>query len=552
MTSSIEDIISYLNMKSNLDLNPSNYDAIMYKRMKTSNLLCHSEKVKEEYKKKGKDLPHQAHIAITGSDMDLFPSLYIRSYQSDDSSIWLQDGRVPEWQDDRVTKLKSFYYMTVPVTLYSKNFEYGDASKEVKDKFGSQDTKTVDMSVVLSKRKSGDFQLEIGHATKSDPLIKDFRKMFIEDDILVIAKEKKQSKYSAFIIRQKDDNNQFDDKPIFRCSKDNSTKVTMDSFHSERRSDGKNIIYYGAPGTGKSYEVNEAVKKAYPNYEVAKGNDYVFRVSLYPEYSYSDFVGQHMPRSNNKHEIEYPFVSGPFTQALEKAYDNPDKEVYLIVEEMSRANAAAVFGDLFQLLDRENGSSEYPINNEDIAREVYGPSKHKVTIPSNMTILGTVNTNDQNVFVMDTAFKRRFEWKYIPIDKGADSNEFVNPKIDIGEGNIKEWKDIYQTLNSFIVDKNDLGLSEDKQIGPFFIKFEDADSNKAHELFQDKLLQYLWEDINAAADVMDSSKKSLFQDNISSFSMLYKKFGDKEKVFSDALLNELGEKEKDNANKSAD
>lgn len=309
-----------------------------------------------------------------------------------------------------------------------------------------------------------------------------------------------------------------------------------------RKANGTNIIYYGAPGTGKSYEVNNIIKEKYSDYDASAQNDNVFRVTLHPEYAYSDFVGQLLPYNDNGH-VDYRFIPGIFTNALSQAYWHPDKDVFLVLEEMSRANVAAVFGDLFQLLDRKNGSSEYAINNEEIAKIVYKDPKHKVIIPSNMTIFGTVNTSDQNVFVMDTAFKRRFDWKYISTDAGADSDDFKNnnnPKINIGDDTIVTWKTLYQALNRFIV--GDLGLSEDKQIGPYFIKFEDADPATAHELVRDKLLQYLWEDINSTAMEMYTSSNRLFEDRdkISSFSDLYNKFGKKEKVFSDSFIKSLG------------
>lgn len=530
MVSSIADVISAINKISHLDLNSNDYDAVICRVMRQSNLVKHNGKH-----------THQSHIAITGDAMDLFPAIWIRNYQSNNGNS--QVG------------VKSFYYLVLPVTLYKENIKYSQSNEiDLKD-FKNEDTVTTYMSVKLSLRATESRQIELGNTTQSKPLFKKFRSIFQENDILIIAKEKQRLKYCAFIIRAADNSSDTFGNHFFYNSKGNSTEVNVNEFEdANAKYDGKNVIYYGAPGTGKSYEVNDVVANVYPNYEVAEGNDCVFRVSLYPEYSYSDFVGQYMPR-NNKHEIEYQFIPGPFTQALKKAVEKPNKEVYLIVEEMSRANVATVFGDIFQLLDRKDGFSEYPINNGDIAKEVYGDSNHKIVIPDNMTIIGTVNTNDQNVFVMDTAFKRRFEWKYVPIDNGVKSDEFKNennPVIDIGDGITKEWKDIYQTLNSFIVDKNELGLSEDKQIGPFFIKFEGVDSDKAHELVQDKLLQYLWEDINAAADVMDSSKEELFQNDISSFSMLYEKFGEKKKVFSDEFLKKLEEKEKkDNADKSA-
>ena len=309
---------------------------------------------------------------------------------------------------------------------------------------------------------------------------------------------------------------------------------------------GANIIYYGAPGTGKSHKLDELIKKENTN---------TFRVTLHPEYTYSDFVGQLLPVSkkandgNDKYTVSYEFVPGIFTISLKEAINNPDRSVYLILEELSRANVAAVFGDLFQLLDRKNGISEYPIDNPDISKIVYGKANtdqdtyKKIYIPNNLSILATVNTSDQNVYPMDTAFKRRFEWRYVSTDYGSNSEDFKdnnNPTIDVGNNIRVTWDNLYKGLNSFIV--GELGLNEDKQIGPYFIKFEGANGDKAHDLVKDKLLQYLWEDINKVANTMSGTGSSLFlgKQTIPSFSELYTRFSDRKQVFSDIFLDKLG------------
>lgn len=309
---------------------------------------------------------------------------------------------------------------------------------------------------------------------------------------------------------------------------------------SKEKHIGKNIIYYGAPGTGKSYIINKNIENICSN-----PSELVFRTTLFPDYSYTDFIGQILPQKN-KDSIDYKFTPGIFTLALKKAVDCPDEHVFLVLEELSRANSAAVFGDIFQLLDRKDGTSEYSINNLDIAEYVYGEKNKKIIIPSNMSVYCTVNTGDQNVYPMDTAFKRRFEWRYVSTEFSleTDSN-FIdnnNPKIDIGEGIKPTWKLLYQSLNKFIV--VDLGLNEDKQIGPYFIRFEKNDDASAHKLVQDKLLQYLWNDINNAAIAMHSTSTNLFlgKDKIPSFSSLYTKFSKKEKIFSPQFLEYIKSK----------
>ncbi|MCK1229538.1 AAA family ATPase [Streptococcus uberis] len=314
-----------------------------------------------------------------------------------------------------------------------------------------------------------------------------------------------------------------------------------------------NLIFSGAPGTGKSYNVSKLVKEYYPDFENEENeqSQFVFRTTLHPEYTYSDFVGQIMPVTKDD-KIDYDFIPGVFTRALEKAisFEQTNQKVFLILEELSRANVASVFGDLFQLLDRKNGKSEYPISNSLIAKEVFhsGPLKNedgsinkeneklqnkKIYLPPNLYILCTVNTSDQNVFVMDTAFKRRFDWIPVLTDpvKNLKTGDYINnPEITIDGVKLK-WCEFYPILNNYITSK--MGLSEDKQIGQFFIKFDDNSSTEVVQtLLKNKLLQYLWDDVENAA-----YSKKLFE-GITSFSELYKKFGVTQ-IFNAELITAL-------------
>jgi hypothetical protein len=299
----------------------------------------------------------------------------------------------------------------------------------------------------------------------------------------------------------------------------------------------KNLISYGAPGTGKSYAINKLVKQYYPNFEDDTHEDskYVFRTTLHKEYMYSDFVGQILPKVNGTN-VTYDFIPGIFTLALDEAYNVPDNNIYLILEELSRADVAAVFGDLFQLLDRKkDGESEYQISNPNISKYLNRnntaltddeKAKKKFSIPANLHIYCTVNTNDQNVFVMDTAFKRRFEWQYVSTEPAADeeTGEELNNPIILIDNNEISWWEFYTKLNNYITSV--LKLSEDKQIGQFFIQFTDNDIRNK-DLIKNKLLQYLWEDVAKNT----YSNESLFDNKITSFSQLYQKFEQGENVF---------------------
>ena len=299
--------------------------------------------------------------------------------------------------------------------------------------------------------------------------------------------------------------------------------------------DETQLVYYGAPGTGKSYCVDKIIRKKVDETQI-------FRTTFYSEYSYEDFTGQLLPIVK-KDIITYEFQPGVFTNALKRAYMDLAKPVYLIIEEMSRGNVASVFGDIFQLLDRNSiGVSRYPIRNSIIANEIAQVDSDIIKLPSNFHIIGTVNISDQNVTPMDTAFKRRFDWRYVSVmpvknEKGIDIEEDnVLLNLKIGESNDEvRWHEFYLKLDKFITDRNNgLGLSEDKQIGQFFIKFSTKmSSDTIAEKVQNKLMQFLWYDVEEAAY---ANNVKLFKDEISSYSDLSRELKRDKQVFSEAFI----------------
>ena len=311
------------------------------------------------------------------------------------------------------------------------------------------------------------------------------------------------------------------------------------------------VMYYGAPGTGKSYSIASLIKKSYPGYTEYDDNPYVFRTTIYRDYSYYDFVGNIMPVTKEG-KVSYEFVPGIFTTALCAALRTQDRniDVYLILEEMSRGDIASIFGDIFQLLDRDNtGKSMYGINNKSIYEYLIlnGVIKagHKIIIPSNLHIIGTVNTSDQNVNVIDTAFKRRFDFKYIGVDPihvyGKDDEYVNNFDIQFTDTDTYEWVKLYQAINHIII--NDLGLAEDKQLGPFFLKDKgDDDANRKQvadanrKQVADKLLHYLWQDVERVS----YTGASLFDDSIKSFGQLYSTFKNKKNILSESVKQVYG------------
>ena len=320
----------------------------------------------------------------------------------------------------------------------------------------------------------------------------------------------------------------------------------------EKRQHPLQEMFYGAPGTGKSYSIASLIKKSYPGYTEYDDNPYVFRTTIYRDYSYFDFVGNIMPVTKEG-KVSYEFVPGIFTTALCTALRTQDRniDVYLILEEMSRGDIASIFGDIFQLLDRDDtGKSMYGINNKSIYEYLIlnGVIKagHKIIIPSNLHIIGTVNTSDQNVNVIDTAFKRRFDFKYIGVDPihvdGKDDEYVNNFDIQFTDTDTYEWVKLYQAINHIII--NDLGLAEDKQLGPFFLKDkgnDDANKDKSNddanrEQVADKLLHYLWQDVERVS----YTGASLFDDSIKSFSQLYSTFKNKKNILSESVKQAYG------------
>ena len=262
---------------------------------------------------------------------------------------------------------------------------------------------------------------------------------------------------------------------------------------------GENILLYGVPGSGKS----QYIKDNYPADE-----KYKERVVFHPDYTYSDFVGQILPRVKGKN-LEYEFTPGPFTKILRKAYEDPENSYYLIIEEINRGNAPAIFGEIFQLLDRKNdeaddptkiGESEYEITNADVAREVYGDENRKVGIPSNLWILATMNTSDQNVFTLDTAFQRRWHMQQIPNVFKEDHAFADTPIMDTSV----TWRAFNETINDIIITKNPMSSTEDKRLGTYFIKAQDLQTDS--KAFPEKVIKYLWD------DAVKFSRDTIFRD----------------------------------------
>jgi len=257
----------------------------------------------------------------------------------------------------------------------------------------------------------------------------------------------------------------------------------------------KNIIYYGAPGTGKSNKVKELVQGREERTE---------RVTFHPEYDYSSFVGGYKPTMEGK-DIRYEFVPQAFTKIYCDAWNSlslgENIDFYLVIEEINRGNCAEIFGDIFQLLDR---NSEYDISPSKELKEFlldekkglydkeFGLKGDKLKLPPNLNILATMNTSDQSLFPMDSAFKRRWDWEYIPINyEFSENNQSSKYKVKITDKLSFSWLSFIKSVNDYVKHNDNLGM--DKCIGNYFIK--PVDEFIELETFINKAIFYLWNDV---------------------------------------------------------
>lgn len=256
---------------------------------------------------------------------------------------------------------------------------------------------------------------------------------------------------------------------------EDNEQVDEVDLESIRLSTGCNVLLYGVPGSGKSWTIE---------HEYCKPGTVVERLVFHPDYTNADFIGQILPVVDPVDKmVTYEFTPGPFTNILKEAYNDPSKPYVLIIEEINRGNAPSIFGDVFQLLDRTvetkimdgisypKGTSEYGITNENIAKIVYGNGKHKVRIPANLSILGTMNTSDQNVFTLDTAFQRRWNMRLIENNFNNVRNSLAN--AEILDTNIT-WQRFCETVNTIIIgNRVKMASAEDKRLGVYFVHERD-------------------------------------------------------------------------------
>lgn len=312
-------------------------------------------------------------------------------------------------------------------------------------------------------------------------------------------------------------------------------------------------IVYGAPGTGKSYSVNKIVSRL--------DRSQCFRTTFHPDSDYASFVGSYKPTTRNG-LVTYNFSPQVFTQAYIKAWSDTSKPVYLVVEEINRGNCAQIFGDLFQLLDRNvtTGFSNYTIVPDadlenyisEALRDVNIPQvaaqhtedikKGKVLLlPGNLHIWATMNTSDQSLFPIDSAFKRRWNWKYVPI-----SDQSLGWGIRVGNHKY-DWWEFISSINDTIAEQTQ---SEDKKLGYFFVSCGQECEISADD-FVGKVVFYLWYDVFRDLDyegpVFRKSDNGLMQ-----FADFYNQDGSANLAAIDQLMNNIGVKAIDSPEEIAD
>jgi 5-methylcytosine-specific restriction endonuclease McrBC GTP-binding regulatory subunit McrB len=288
-------------------------------------------------------------------------------------------------------------------------------------------------------------------------------------------------------------------------------------------------ILFGSSGTGKSHRVQNTIVKDLSVSEPIK-------TIFHPEYTHGDFMGKLMPLTDEHGKVSYRYYLGHFMKALAQAYKlyleapTSPKNVLLVIDEINRGNSAAIFGTAFQLLDRDDdGWSSYAIHISDMERdallskmgavpirkgneppswtlndkkieitrekETINLANGEIKLPPNLSIVGTMNTSDESIYYMDSAFKRRWSWEYVGVKAQNGVTELANATLKNGEVSLS-WVDFVNKLNQFIVSHHQsIRKVEDKQIGYYFIKAKDGKIQSTD--IQNKLMFFLWDTVFA-------------------------------------------------------
>ena len=491
---SLSEIKTILKSLCDVDLSVEDYDALMIKTMADSNCLVKNGTSK------------QTHIAITGETMSIFPYVY-----------------QTEYIDNRDENYKNFFMLKTPVRIFEKNCAY--VGRESKLDF--QGAEILDETMCVFARKgAGSLQLQVSRKSNDSKGFIEFRKLMREDDLWIVLKRNKEFVYDSFIIKSEDAGSLSGCNICELNTNHKPSETTYVSTENIFVSDDAlkemphQRIFYGAPGTGKSYQLNKEAARYF--------GDNFRRVTFYPGCMYGNFVGSYKPvpvytgeeypNGVMKQAITYKYTPGPLVEILVESLKHPENNYLLIIEELNRANAASVFGDTFQLLDRdEEGASQYPIvasadlqaylfetfandeSNEKSYLDIVGEDFSRISFPKNLFIWATMNSADQGVMPLDTAFKRRWDYTYIGIDDilldDEMYSEFEEYYFIVGENDdLIKWNDFRTIVNENLVRCH---VPEDKLIGPYFISrtiLESHNPSLIKKAIKEKVLMYIFND----------------------------------------------------------
>lgn len=535
MIENLEKVKSFFE-RFNIKVKVEDIDGIAIKKMAATNVIKENRTSKKSSK--------QTHIAITGELRKFFPIVTTINY--------LKDGGI-----------KGYSYK-IPIILLKENLEY--LNFEEKDK----DIETYTICYIGHGGSEQDIQIQLSKKTKDEENFIKFRSKIYEDDYLVIIKIKENFKYYFLNLKKEEKSNiisifgkdeicYFDSNPKEVIFEDtyliNDKEIKSEKFPYQK-------IVYGAPGTGKSYSLNEEVESIFGvNKE---------RVTFYDGYTYGQFIGMYKPvtiinreklknqlaEGREEKDIGYKYIPGPFMKQLVKAYKDSSNKFCLIIEEINRAKADKVFGNIFQLLDRDDkGNSRYPIsvseeqiqylteeltNEKDILERI---EKEGLYLPKNLYIWATMNSADDGVQPLDTAFKRRWKFNYISLN--ANEGNFGNGETFI----IGQYKDKDILWNNFRTALNDtlkVNTTEDRLIAPFFISpndFEEIDTSIKKidkNILSEKVLMYIFDDLLRHYPKL---RKEIFHNDIKTFSDIHEKVTENDNflglIFNEGFLNQI-------------
>lgn len=496
-------------------LRGNSYDGIIVKKLAATNTISDTGS------------SHQSHMAFTGKQKDFFPFLEADGYFNVD-------------YDNKDDDLKKYYTLRIPLNIYADNVN--SLSQENTSIEFNSPKKIVRASVLRSRRKGQEDQVELSIKSLDDKDFIEFRKLLRVNDFFVLLKKQNALEYDLIGISSSDKN-----AAILATCTDfykltTQTPVDIDFFGDVKKEAKESntlpftpsqIIYYGVPGCGKSNKIREQLK------DVPEKNK--VRVVFHPEYTNAEFIGQILPKVNG--HVTYEFTPGPFTQIIKRAYLNPNEHFYLVIEEINRGNAAAIFGDTFQLLDRlkagetdslgndpanasvntfTEGWSQYFVQNDDVnayirkatklddgsyqerndgepieeikIKEIHFNANTAIRLPPNLSILATMNTSDQNVFTLDNAFQRRFDMELVrnefDLTKPAVNAQY-NAEID--DTGI-QWGKFWGWINAKITATlKGLSSTEDKRLGVWFVS--NVGGIIDDKVFAEKVLKFLWDDV---------------------------------------------------------